>query len=146
MEVSGVKKAYYFSFTGEYNALIEVQRDDAYIETMISKEKEFWDCIKNFEPPEMCDRDCIEITDPRWNILVDQYRFASKASKDYERNAENAKQELIELSEGKNARGNGLRLTKSFRKGSVDVESLAEFAGVDKDLFRKKPTNYWRIT
>lgn len=44
--VSGLDFSYYYSFDGEKGIVLEVKRDNEFIEKMIEKEKEFWECLK----------------------------------------------------------------------------------------------------
>ncbi len=46
MLVSGLKDMFYYSFDGEKGVIVEVKRDDAFIEIMIEKEKEFWNSLQ----------------------------------------------------------------------------------------------------
>lgn len=146
MEVMHVTRGYYFSYDGINNACIEVKIDEVYIAKMLDLEKKFWECLQNFDPPELTDRDCIENNSDEWRYLVQDYKHCMQAIKSYETNAESAKKKLIEMAKGKNARGAGIKLMKMFRKGSIDTDKLAKAAGLDKEKFRKMPTNYWRIT
>jgi putative phage-type endonuclease len=50
---TGLEFAYYFSFDGDKGITIEVPRDQEFIEKMIAKEFEFWNCLRNFTPPEI---------------------------------------------------------------------------------------------
>lgn len=49
--VSGLDFAYYYSFDGEKGIVLEVKRDEEFIEKMIAKEKEFWHCLQALQPP-----------------------------------------------------------------------------------------------
>lgn len=49
--VSGLDFAYYYSFNGEKGIIIEVKRDQEFIDKMIEKEKQFWHCLTTFNPP-----------------------------------------------------------------------------------------------
>lgn len=49
--VTGLEFAYYYSFDGERGVVIEVKRDQAFIDRMIEKEQEFWNCVQTFIPP-----------------------------------------------------------------------------------------------
>jgi putative phage-type endonuclease len=51
IEVSGLEKSYYFSFNGLEGKVLEIYRDDKYIEELLRKESEFWDCVQNFREP-----------------------------------------------------------------------------------------------
>jgi putative phage-type endonuclease len=44
--VCGLSVVFYYSFDGQTGKIIEVKRDDAYIEIMIEKEKQFWESLK----------------------------------------------------------------------------------------------------
>ena len=145
MEVLNVNSGYYFSYDGVKNACIEVHRKNDYIANLLRKEEEFWNCLQIFVPPALIDRDCIEISSEEWRVLSDEYKHCMKAIKEFELLAEKAKKRLIALADGKNARGAGIKLMKNFRKGNVDIDALAEIAGLDKELFRKPSSSFWRI-
>lgn len=49
MYVSGLNFSFYYSFDGEKGKVIEVKRDDAYIEKMIEKEIEFLNNLRAFK-------------------------------------------------------------------------------------------------
>lgn len=51
--VSGLDMAYYYSFDGTEGIILEVPRDDEFIEKMIEKEFEFWNCLQNLAPPKI---------------------------------------------------------------------------------------------
>lgn len=51
IEVTGLEFAYYFSFDGEKGVTIEVPRDQEFIEIMLEKERNFWNCLQTFTPP-----------------------------------------------------------------------------------------------
>ena len=43
--VSGLSFSYYFSFDGEKGVILEVKRDEEFIEKMIAKETDFWNIL-----------------------------------------------------------------------------------------------------
>lgn len=45
--VSDVEFAYYYSFDGEKGVIIEVKRDNEFIEKMLDMEKDFWDTLQS---------------------------------------------------------------------------------------------------
>jgi putative phage-type endonuclease len=51
LHVSGLEFAYYFSFDGNSGIILEVKRDQSFIEIMLEKEFEFWNCLQNLTPP-----------------------------------------------------------------------------------------------
>ncbi len=46
IEVSGLDFAYYYSFDGENGVIIEVKRDQEFIDIMLEKEREFWNSLQ----------------------------------------------------------------------------------------------------
>ena len=53
LAVTGLPGMYYFSFQNGQGAIVEVARDDAYIEELLGKEQEFWNMVLAKEPPEI---------------------------------------------------------------------------------------------
>jgi putative phage-type endonuclease len=53
---TGLEKCYYYSFDGTAGIILEVPRDDDFIEKMIEKEFEFWNCLRTFTPPTITPR------------------------------------------------------------------------------------------
>lgn len=49
---TGLDFAYLFSFDGTKGIILEVKRDQEFIEKMIEKELEFWNCLQTLTPPE----------------------------------------------------------------------------------------------
>lgn len=57
MFVTGLSSIFYFSFHSLGTAIINVARNDIYIDDMIIKEKEFYECMVNFSPPPKTKKD-----------------------------------------------------------------------------------------
>lgn len=53
MWVGELQEMDYYSFNGKEGILITIERDEDFIENMINKEIEFYECIKNKTPPEI---------------------------------------------------------------------------------------------
>ena len=50
--VTGLNKAYYYSFDGNNGLILEYQRDEEYNKRLIEKELAFWKNVCTFSPPE----------------------------------------------------------------------------------------------
>lgn len=136
---------HYFSYRDGDVALFEVRRDDAYINKLYFKEAEFWDLVLNLEAPELTDRDYIENKDPEWSKLAQEWIYLTNCLSALEEKQSNCKDALIIKSNGQNIKGDGIRLTKIKRKGSVDYKKIPELLKVDLEKYRKPPTEAWRI-
>lgn len=51
MECVGLDFAYYYSFDGDKGVIVEVKRDQEFIDNMLEKEFDFWQCLQTFTPP-----------------------------------------------------------------------------------------------
>lgn len=63
--VSGLDIAYYYSFDGCKGINLEVKRDQEFIDKMIEKEFEFWQCLLTLTPPKtQFSKDYVSTTPP----------------------------------------------------------------------------------
>jgi len=143
IEVCGLDMIYYFSFDGERGKILEVGRDQAYIDKMIQEEEKFFECMTKFIPPYT---PYVEKNSEDFKNLLFAYENSIAMRKKYEESEDEAKQELIKLAEGENCRGFGYRLTKEVRRGQIDYKLIPELGGLNLDQYRKKPVEYWKIT
>lgn len=145
LAVTGLDSMYYFSYNADNPAIIEVKRDDAYIAGMIEKEKEFYRCMTEFDPPPLTDRDYVEHTDQEWCALAFELKHTSANIKVFEQREKDLRNQLINLSEGKNCKGAGIKMTRIVRKGNIDYAKVEALQGIDLEPYRKPPIESWRI-
>lgn len=146
LEVAGLDMVYYFSYRPESYALIEVKRDQDYIDKMVEKELAFWTGLQQDSPPSLIDRDYEEKDDIYWDLSANAYLESVKMRKFYESQEETYKQKLIEMSGQRNCKGCGVRLTKYKRVGAINYGAIPELIGVDLEAYRKPGTETYRIT
>ncbi len=142
-EVDGMYFESFNSKDPEDSIIIEVARDDKFIEEMLPEYEKFWNCVKNRTPPEATEYDffCME-EDERWKEASEKY----KEAKEWSEKAEHWRQELISLAEGRSCQGSGLRLTKSECEGFIDYSKIPELFGIDKEPYRKPKFTKWTAT
>lgn len=133
---------YYFSYTKQSQKIIEVERDQEYIDKLVDKEIEFWRCVQELDAPPLTDRDHNARHDDAWLAKVSEVIRA----KEYADRYEELKKELIEMSGGSSSVGGGIKLTKYVRQGNVDYKGIPQLKGVDLDLYRKPASVQWRLT
>ena len=146
IEVSGVDGMYYFSFDGQKGAVVEVKRDQAYIDDMIEKESKFWDMVLKKTPPELTDRDylCMEGNKDwmKWSTeLVD----IKKQKKALEEKEDELAAYLKSLTQGRSAKGYGVCMQKQLCQGSVDYSKIPQLWGIDLTPYRKKSFEKWVV-
>lgn len=71
MCVCDVQSAYYFSFDGSDGVVLQLDRDEKYLEMMIDYEKEFWHCLQKFKSGEYTDKDLMTRKHPIWECVED---------------------------------------------------------------------------
>ncbi len=145
LEVCHLEMGYYFSFDGQEGTLLEIRRDDNYIKKMVSEEGEFWDCIQNFIPPKMTDRDFEPRIDTDWIRTAEEWLSTNQKLADLKNREEELKDRLISLSQKKSSIGGGIKLTRIMKKGSVDYSKIPELKKVNLESFRKQPIEYWKV-
>lgn len=137
---------HYFSYFNDDDwALVEVERDDSYIEDMLVKEGEFYECVKNWEAPPLSEKDFVQRDDKEWSQHAILWKDARDNMKFWEEQEKNARKALINCSKGQSSIGAGIRLTKVNRRGAVDYGAIPELSGVDLDKYRKASIESWRI-
>lgn len=145
LEVTGCKKAYYYSYVWNDPIKVEVDRDQIFINKLLLAEKEFWKCVEDFTPPPMTDRDYTRMTNPTWLDMAQDWRNTSNELKRLQEKERDLRDALISLSHGKSSIGGGIKLSKRARKGSIDYSQIKELENVDLECYRKQNTEYWVI-
>lgn len=142
MEVAGLDQMYYFSFDGRNGVLVEVRRDPSYVDKLLESESNFWDLVLKKLPPELTDKDYVDMEgNKEWERIAKEY-LAIKALED---KGNDYRDRLISLSQGRSSKGYGITLQRQICKGSVDYSSIPNLEGVDLDQYRKKSFEKWIV-
>lgn len=142
LAVTGLKFAYYYSFDGEKGVIVKVNRDDDYIENLIEKEREFWECVETLTAPK-CPFQVNETDE--WKSTAEKYLEVQFERLRLEKMEALYKEQLIAYAEDKETKGAGIKLVKEVRKGALEYDKIPQLEGIDLDQFRKPPTSYWKI-
>jgi putative phage-type endonuclease len=147
LEVSGLDSMYYFSFDGDDGVIVEVEKDKKYISNLIKEEKAFWDCINNLEAPEFTDLDWVDMDgDENWQELAPRYKEIDKILEELEEERTFLRAQFVLFSSGRNAKGCGIKLTKSMTKGAIEYSKIPEIQSVDVEKYRKPSYVKWRTS
>lgn len=148
MAVCDLDLVKYVCFNGETGIIIDVKRDQKLIDEMIKKEEEFYECLLQYTPPALTERDYIRRSDADWTFLSERYKNICQKLEEMkilEKEEKLIKQQLIELSGSYPTMGAGIKLSKITRKGTVDYSKIEVLNDVDLDQYRKKSTEYWTV-
>ena len=151
MLVFGVQSCLFVTFDGFDGNIIEVKRDEAFIEKMLKAEFEFLDMLDNDLAPPSDEPDYIQVEIDNDDIV---YEFiATREQIKYLKKIEdNQKTSLEALGDSGNfeivSRSGRplLRLTRTNPKGTVDWESLCSKYGISQDeidSFRKPQIGWY---
>ena len=135
-----------FSFDGIDGVIVEVGRDDDYIERMIELEKAFWGCVESCTPSPMKDRDFTNRQDLAWIETSKKWLETQKQLEVLESEEKALRESLIRMADNKNCFGGGIKLTRSFRKGVIQYSQIPELQYVDLEKHRKVPVEFWRFS
>lgn len=146
LAVTDLQYGFYFSYHKDNGVIVEVKRDDKFLEDLLHAEEEFYYVnIVGKEAPALCDRDYREMRCEVWDQNAYFYKQVDEEIKKLEKNKENIRKELIRLSNGLNCKGNGVVLTKSIRRGLIDYKAIPELSNIDLDQYRKPASESWRL-
>ena len=142
LECLNLDVIYYLSYYNDNSyKLIEVERDQKYIDKMIPKLQEFHRRMIEIDPPSSNENDYEYREDNETKDLEKRYFFL----KSYVDEFEEVKNKLIERAEGKNMKVGNLTISRFMRKGTVDYKKIPELKSVDLDVYRKSPSLCWRV-
>lgn len=143
--VTGLDQVNYFSYTPVSNKIIQVYRDQNYIDHMFEEHCKFWDLVKKEKPPELCERDYVIKDDDFWLEVERKWKLTKNELKALEEKEKSLRDTLISMCSNSNCRGRLLQITKCVRKGNVNYLKIPQYKDVDFELYRENPTEYWKI-
>lgn len=145
MAATGFEEIDYFSYYEGEGLLLTVKRDANYIKDLLERERDFYKCLISGIPPE--GSEVFDISDDlAWEKLVFEYINVKENLERAKAIEEDVRRDLIEMADGRDVRGCGVKVCKVERKGAVDYSKIPELNGVDLEKYRKKGEESWRIT
>jgi len=99
-----------------------------------------------FTPPPATDRDFVHRDSKEWRLHAEVWKDTKKQLALLVAKEEALRNELIAMCEGQSSQGNGVRISKSVRKGNIQYNNVKELKGVDLEPYRAKNFEMWRFT
>jgi putative phage-type endonuclease len=144
--VANLSKIDYVSYSQDITYVLTVYKDQVYIDNMLMKEREFYECLVNRTPPPLSEND-FEIKDDKvWSYWSQRYKDLQSEKEKWEKDLERCKTQLLKVADGRNCKGNGLKVQKIIRKGNIDYANILEIANVDLEKYRKGETEFFKIS
>lgn len=155
LEVTQKRKAVILVYDAENpceSPIFEVERDEEIISEILEKEREFYECMINFDPPSIGKKELVERNDEEWKEAEEAWLKSKenldKAKKALEEASELekiCKEGLVYLSNDKASKGQKIALLKSYAKGRIDYSRIPQLERIDVEPFRSPGYFYWRI-
>lgn len=145
MDVLGLDRMMFFAFWDNQSKIIEVKRDQPYIDILLEKEEVFFNLIRNFEPPKQSKSDLKTIDDSEFDEIASKW-IATKEQINILDNQEKVlRDSLIKKTNGEDVQGCGVIIRKVVRRGAVDCKKIGLELGIDLDQYRGTAIEYWKI-
>lgn len=139
--VAGARSCDYVSFDGERIAVVRVEPDPVYRAKMIEQVSAFWQRVLTGKAPEMGPGDVRVLDENKkaaeaFQRLIDSKVMLDQVQEQYDQAMEQAKgflkEDLVTVS------CRGVKLTRSYTRGSVDYTKIPELKAIDLEQYRKK--------
>ncbi len=134
----------YWSFDGVSGVHVFCQRDDEFIAKMLKAEIGFMESLRDFTPPEPCDADWVEDTDPVRIAAAKKYRELQDREDEIELEKIRLKGILTKVPHCR-AKIGSIKVQKILRKGNVDYSRIEMLKTLDLEQYRKPSSESWRI-
>lgn len=134
-------------------ALAVVYRDDAYINDLVKKADEFWQCVTTQTPPPLSDRDCKNLTGQEARKDFAELRYLKikldekKAEvKEYEKAFKVLRDQCLKHCDHTITACEGIKIHKVFRKGSIDMDKMSDEEKLKFEKYRKQDSVSYRVS
>jgi len=143
MSVLNMPMIDYCSFRDGECVIIQVLRDDEYIENMIKEEEKFYDCLKNVKEPESSEILYEVVSTPIVCDSVNRIKETRQQMATLNEIIDKEKAFISAFADGRNIIVNDTKITKRIRKGNVKYSDIPELKSVDLESYRGLPTEYY---
>lgn len=130
---------------GDY-AVIEIKRDDDFLNEIMPKIHDFRNRMMEFDPPPLVKKDYVQKDDKEWYIHTEIYKETVKQRKLLEAKEECLRKEIIAMCDGKSSQGNGIRVSKTPTKGRIQYDAIPELKEINVEKYRGKSVISYRFT
>lgn len=146
MYITDLKSMYFAAYWNEEIVIIEVKRDDDFLNEIMPKVEEFYRSMLEFSPPQATDKDYVVKDDGAWFFMANEWKRTKAMLKELEAREEEERQALIDMCGGLSSYGAGVKISKCVKKGNVIYKNIPELASIDLEKYRSKPSTYYRIS
>ncbi len=140
--VTDLKVCHYFCFWQGKSVLLVVHRDEGFILKLIEEEKKFYDEMLFTDPASLIIN---QNDDTRLEEAIKRFEHHKLTIESHEALKELAKQEIIDLCEGRDTEAFGYKITKNYVKGRIKYDAIPDITGIDLEKYRSEGSENWTI-
>jgi predicted phage-related endonuclease len=137
LAVTNADSVDYLSFDGTAGVIVPFERDLKLEKKLLPEEMKFWELVQKKTPPELTERDLMEITDPEDIALFEEMKKAKAIADAADEQVEKFVSQIKKKFPNGQIYCSGYQLIKIFRSGTVDLEKIPQLKGIDLDQYRK---------
>ncbi len=145
MWLTGEHEMLYDSFHGKKLVTVVVHRQDLFINKMVECAQDFYNRLLNFDPPDPCDKDYVEIKDEEAIGLSKEFERLNELYKRIDTDRDLVRRNLIKMCRGQSSKVGNVKLLKTTRNGAIDYSKIPELKEMDLSKYRKDRVEMWRF-
>jgi len=137
---SGKQLCYYLAYRPDAKPIvITVKRDEQFLKTLIEKEKEFYEYLKDMIPPPYTEKEYIENEEEVSNIKALQWKEAKLMATKYIEEEKQLRSELFDETDDGNTIfiHAGVKVQRIVKKGTIDYAMLIKDLQIKEEILEK---------
>jgi putative phage-type endonuclease len=126
-----------------------LESDSSLINGILDVCNDFHSCMQNDIPPETTEEQHIFVNDEEFMIACEEYKEACNTEALAAGLVKQAREKMLDMTDGGNVENSVIKITNFYRKGNVDYKKLCEELDVSNeklDIYRKGSTKQTKIT
>lgn len=117
--------------------VIPCKRDEKLENLMEEKAVDFWEKVKKGEPPELEEKDILEIEDPKLEKLLNEYGEVTHKIKKLQDQQKSLRDPILEFGDDGNFQAYGYKMIRLSPRESIDLKRM-QADGIDVSKYKKK--------
>jgi hypothetical protein len=116
---------------------------------LLNAASEFYECLVSYTPPEACERDYTDISDPEFGEYALYWQEAKQNLDAAKKQEEYYRKKLIEFGDDGNCQGFGVRMTRVNPSGKTDWKALCKDLDISSETveqYKKPQIGYYRLS
>lgn len=133
----------YCTFWNDELIILSIHRDEGYIQNLIEKTYEFYQCLKTFTEPKCTLPDYEEETNEKARMLAKEIYRLDEQKKELDHLIKQHKNSLQDIANGRNIKVDNLIVRKKVRQGSIDYSKIPSLQDQDLEEYRKPASEFY---